>query len=95
VKSGREGPTLLVQVRGALRSPNMTVSSAGTTIFHMARGTACIDNAPDTSSMAMSRTFYCRTSQGRPPRGLHNYHMGSHCIDDPPDMGPYIQQDNI
>jgi hypothetical protein len=27
--------------------------------------------------------------------GLYSRHTGSHCIDDPPDMGPYIQQDNI
>jgi hypothetical protein len=43
-----------------LRSPNRTVTPAGTTTIRMAGGTACIDNAPDTSSMAMSRTFPCR-----------------------------------
>jgi hypothetical protein len=67
----------------------------GTTTVRMAGGTVCIDNAPDTSSMDMSRTFCCCTSQGRPPRGLYSHHIESHYIDDPPDTGPYIQQDNI
>jgi hypothetical protein len=31
----------------------------GTTTIRMARGAACIDNASDTSLMAMSRTFHC------------------------------------
>jgi hypothetical protein len=31
----------------------------------------------------------------RPPRGMYSHYTGFHCIDDPPDMGPYIQQDNI
>jgi hypothetical protein len=57
VKPGREGPTIPVQLRGGLRSPNRTVTHAGTTTIHMARVAACIDNAPDTSSMAMSMTF--------------------------------------
>jgi hypothetical protein len=43
----------------------------------------CIDNAADTSSTAMPRTFHCRMSQERPPRGLYNHHTRSHCIDDP------------
>jgi hypothetical protein len=59
VKLGREGPTVPVQLRGDLRSPNMTVTPAGTTTIRMAGGAACIDSAPDTSSMAMSRTFRC------------------------------------
>jgi hypothetical protein len=33
--------------------------------IHMAEGAVCIDNAPDTSSMAISRTFRCHTSQGK------------------------------
>jgi hypothetical protein len=37
----------------------MIVTLAGTTIIRMAEGAACIDNAPDTSSMAMSRTLPC------------------------------------
>jgi hypothetical protein len=44
----------------------------------MARAAVCIDNALDTSSMAM-----------------YSHHTGCHYIDDPPDTGPYIQQDNI
>jgi hypothetical protein len=59
VKLGREGPTVPVQLGGDLQSPSMTVTPAGTTIIRMAGGAACIDNAPDTSSMAMSRTFRC------------------------------------
>jgi hypothetical protein len=60
VKPGREGSTVLVQLRGGLRSPNRTVTSAGTTIIRMAVGAVGIDNASDTSSMVMSRTFPCR-----------------------------------
>jgi hypothetical protein len=52
VKPGREGPTIPVQLCGGLRSPNKTVAPAGTTTIYMAGGAACIDNAPDTSSMA-------------------------------------------
>jgi hypothetical protein len=57
VKPGREGPTVPVQLRGALQSPNMIVTPTGTTTIRMAGGAACIDNALDTSSMAMSRSF--------------------------------------
>jgi hypothetical protein len=57
VKPGREGPTVPVQLHGGLRRPNMTVTHAGTTTIRMAGGAACIDNAPDTSSMAISKTF--------------------------------------
>jgi hypothetical protein len=60
VKPGREGPIVPVQLRGGLRSPNMTITPAGTITICMARGAMCIDNAPDTSSMAMFRTFRCR-----------------------------------
>jgi hypothetical protein len=95
VKSGREEPTVSVQLCGGLRSPNMTVTLAGITTICMVGGAACIDNAPDISLMAMSKTFRCRMSQGRPLRGLYSHHTGSYCIDDPPNMGPYIQQDNI
>jgi hypothetical protein len=31
----------------------------------------------------------------RPPRGLYSRHTEYHCIDDPPDMGLYIQHGNI
>jgi hypothetical protein len=57
VKPGKEEPTVPVKLRGGLRSPNRTVTPAGSTIIHMAGGAACIDNAPGTSSMAMCRTF--------------------------------------
>jgi hypothetical protein len=95
VKSSREGPTIPVQLGGVLQSPNRIVTPIGTTIVYMAGGTACIDNALDTSSMAMSRTFRYCTSQGRPPSGLYSHHIRSHYKDDPPDTGPYIQQDTI
>jgi hypothetical protein len=39
-----------------------TGPSVGTTIVRTVGGAACIDNAPDTSSMAMSRTFHYCTS---------------------------------
>jgi hypothetical protein len=57
MKTGREGPTVSVQLHGGLQSTNMTVSPTGTTTKCMAKDAASIDNAPDTSSMAMSRTF--------------------------------------
>jgi hypothetical protein len=38
--------------------------------IRMAGGATCIDNAPNTSSMAMSRTFCYRTSQGKGLRGV-------------------------
>jgi hypothetical protein len=60
VKPGREGPTIPVQLRGGSRSPNRVVTPAGTTTIRMDRGAACINNAPNTSSMAISRTFRCR-----------------------------------
>jgi hypothetical protein len=59
VKPGREGPTVLVQLRGGLQRPNRTVTPVGTKTIRMAGGATCIDNALDTSSMAMSRTFHC------------------------------------
>jgi hypothetical protein len=31
----------------------------------------------------------------RPPMSLYSHHTRSHCIDDPPDTEPHIQQDNI
>jgi hypothetical protein len=51
----------------------------------MAEGAACIDNAPNTMSMAMSRTFP-RRQREMALRGLYSHHM-SHCIDDPPRHG--------
>jgi hypothetical protein len=58
VKPGREGTTVPIQLRGGLRSPNMTITPAGTTTIHMAKGATCIDNAFDTSSNALSRIFH-------------------------------------
>jgi hypothetical protein len=66
----------------------------GTTTICMAKGAACIDNAPNTSSMAMPRTFPYRHME-MASVDLHSCHIGSHYIGDPPDTGPYIQQDNI
>jgi hypothetical protein len=60
MKPSRVGPTIPVQLRGGLQSPNRTVTPVGTTTILMAGGTACIDNAPDTSSMAIPRTFHSR-----------------------------------
>jgi hypothetical protein len=60
VKPGRVRPTVPVQLHGGLRSPNRTVNPTGTTTIRMAGGVVYIDNAPDTSSMAMSRTFRYR-----------------------------------
>jgi hypothetical protein len=57
MKPGREGPTVPVQLRGGLLSPNMTVTPAGTTTIRMAESATCIDNASDTSSTALSRIF--------------------------------------
>jgi hypothetical protein len=57
VKSGREGPTVPVQLHGGLRRTNRTVTPAGATIVRMARGTTCIDNASDTTLTALSRIF--------------------------------------
>jgi hypothetical protein len=59
VKPGREGPTVPVQLRGGLRSPNRTVTHLGTTTIRMAggRGGTCIDYGSDTSSTALSRVF--------------------------------------
>jgi hypothetical protein len=57
VKPGREGPTIPVQLRGGLRSPNRTITHAGTTTIGMAGGATCIDNAFETSSTALFRIF--------------------------------------
>jgi hypothetical protein len=57
MRLGREGPTIPVQLRGGLESPLGTVTPAGTTTIHMARGATCIDNASDTISTAPSRIF--------------------------------------
>jgi hypothetical protein len=58
VKLGRDGSIVPVQLRGGLRSPNRTVTPAGTTAVRMAGGAICIDNAFDTTSTALSRIFY-------------------------------------
>jgi hypothetical protein len=74
VKLGREGPTVPVQLRGGLRSPNRTVIYAGTKTICMARGAACIDNAPDTSSMDVSGTFRCRHREKTSKRSVQSPH---------------------
>jgi hypothetical protein len=53
----KRGATVLVQLRGGLRSPKRIVTPAGTTIVRMAGGATCIDNASDTTSTALSRIF--------------------------------------
>jgi hypothetical protein len=57
VRPGREGPTILVQLRGGLQSSNRTVTPMGTTTIRMAGGAMCIDNASDTTSTTLSRIF--------------------------------------
>jgi hypothetical protein len=54
---GKEGPTIPVQLRGGLRSPNRTVTPTDTTAIRMAGSAMCIDNASETSSTALSRIF--------------------------------------
>jgi hypothetical protein len=58
MKLGREGPTVPVQLRGGLQSPNRTATSAGTTTICMVGGATWIDNASDTTSTALSRMFH-------------------------------------
>jgi hypothetical protein len=57
VRPGREGPIVLIQLRGGLQSPNRTVTHAGTTTIRMVGGATCIDNASDTMLTAVSRIF--------------------------------------
>jgi hypothetical protein len=57
VKSGREGPTVPVQPRGGLQSPNRTITPVATIAVCMAGSTTCIDNAFDTTSTALCRIF--------------------------------------
>jgi hypothetical protein len=57
VKPGREGPTVPVQLRGGLQSPNRTVTLTGTATIWLAVGTTCIDNASDTPSTVLSMIF--------------------------------------
>jgi hypothetical protein len=54
---GREGPTIPVQLHGGLQSPNGTATPVGTTTIRMAGGATCIDNASDTTSIALPRIF--------------------------------------
>jgi hypothetical protein len=54
VRPDSEGPTVPIQLHGGLRSPNKTVTPAGTTTICVARGATCIDNASDTTSIALS-----------------------------------------
>jgi hypothetical protein len=76
-EAGREGPIVLVQLHGGLRSPNMTVTSTGTTTIHMAEGATCIDNTSDTSSTALFRIF--RLIKTVNLKGSSNSgHIGSH-----------------
>jgi hypothetical protein len=70
VKSGREGSTIPIQLRGRLRSPNMTVTHAGTIDNPYGRRRREHRQYPDTSLMAMYRTFRCRTSHGKDLRGV-------------------------
>jgi hypothetical protein len=56
--TGREGPTVPVQLCGGLQSPNRTVTPADTTIIRTAGGAMCIDNASDTTSSELSRIFH-------------------------------------
>jgi hypothetical protein len=65
VKPSREGPTVLVQVHGGLRSPYMTITPAGTKNNPYGQGHRVHKQCPHTSSMAMFRTFRRRTSQGK------------------------------
>jgi hypothetical protein len=51
VKPSREGSTVPIL--------NRTVTPMGITTIRMAGHGVCIDNSPDTSLMAMSRTFPC------------------------------------
>jgi hypothetical protein len=57
VKPGRAGPTVPVQLRGGLLSPNRTVTPTGTKTICIAGGATCIDNAYITLSTALSRVF--------------------------------------
>jgi hypothetical protein len=66
----------------------------GTTTIRMAGGTACIDNAPTPHRWLCLGPSAVVTGKS-PLRGLYSHHTGSHYIDDPPNTGPYIQQDNI
>jgi hypothetical protein len=53
-----------------------------------------MDNAPDTSSMALSWTIPYHHKE-KASEGLYSSRTGFHYIDDPTAVGPYIQQDNI
>jgi hypothetical protein len=74
VKPGREGPNVLVQLRGGLQSPNRTVTPTGTTTIWMTGGVACIDNAPNTSLVAMSRTLPCHHRDMASEGSAHSPH---------------------
>jgi hypothetical protein len=74
VKLGREVTTILVQLRGGLQSPNRTITHVGTTTIRMAGGTACMDNAPDTSSVAMSRILRYRDRERAPEGSVKSSH---------------------
>jgi hypothetical protein len=94
VKLGSGGPTVLVQLRGGLQTPNRTVTQVGSTTIRMTGGAACIDNAPTPHRWLCLGPFTAITGK-RPSRGLYSRHTMSHYIDEPPDIGLYIQQDNI
>jgi hypothetical protein len=58
VRPAREGPTIPVQLRGGLQSPNRIVTPVSTTTISMAGGATCIDNASDIMSTSLSRIFH-------------------------------------
>jgi hypothetical protein len=94
VKPGREGPTVPVQLCDGLRNPNRIVTPVGTTTIHMAGGAVSMDNAPTPHRWLCLGPPPIITGK-RPLWGLYSPHTGSHYIYDPPDMGPYVQQENI
>jgi hypothetical protein len=77
VRPGREGPTIPVQLRGGLQSPNKTVTPAGTTTICMAGGTMCIGNASDTMSTTLYRIF-CLIKVLSFEGSSNSRHIGSH-----------------
>jgi hypothetical protein len=52
-------PIWILEDRLIISEVVLSHTPMGTTTNLKARGTTCIDNAPDTSSMAMCRTFPC------------------------------------
>jgi hypothetical protein len=77
VKPGREGPTIPVQLRGGLRSPNRIVTPVGTTTIYLVRGIACIDNASTPRRWLCLGPFPAVIGKW-PPRGLHSHQTWEH-----------------